>query len=382
VRNTPTHPSVLIALILILAVSCSAQTVSTIVTGPSTFDDALVLDGDGNIYGSFYSGAVVTRITPGGETSIFADGLSSPNGTVFDDDGNLWVPSAGGNRIDMITPEGVSTTVVTDIANPSGLLFDHDGNLIIAQYSPNLVSIMNTDGEVSTYIDDPLLNGPVGLQMDDEGVLYIGNFTDGKVLKRDPGGELRAIADLPGWLGFIALTDQAIYATAFQRHQIYKVPLDGGTATVIAGTGAAGQRDGEADQATFNGPNGIVATATGDTLYVSDYQTRSLRMITGLNTTTGVADQDELPDFENLVQTYPNPFNPTTTISYRLPRDSQVQLRVYDIRGQLVSNLVSQWQERGDHRVEFHAEGLSSGVYFTHLQADGLDVTRKMVLTK
>ena len=79
---------------------------------------------------------------------------------------------------------------------------------------------------------------------------------------------------------------------------------------------------------------------------------------------------------------YPNPFNPSTTISYRLPIKNHVTLKVYDSRGREVANLVNAEQLSGRHSVTWNASNLSSGVYFARMTAGGYIATRKMLLLK
>lgn len=83
-----------------------------------------------------------------------------------------------------------------------------------------------------------------------------------------------------------------------------------------------------------------------------------------------------------LGQNYPNPFNPTTKISYTLPETGLVTLRVYNIIGQTVSMLVNQLQDAGKYEVEFNANGLSNGVYFYELKANGFTSVKKLMLVK
>jgi hypothetical protein len=72
-----------------------------------------------------------------------------------------------------------------------------------------------------------------------------------------------------------------------------------------------------------------------------------------------------------LNQNYPNPFNPSTVISYKLKEKGFVQLRVYDIRGELVKVLVNENQEAGDYKAEFNGKGLASGVYVYRIEVMG-----------
>ncbi len=88
------------------------------------------------------------------------------------------------------------------------------------------------------------------------------------------------------------------------------------------------------------------------------------------------------PDHTNLQANYPNPFNPTTLISYRLVRGSHVRLTVWDVLGRRVATLVDANQQSGPHQVTFNASGLSSGVYFYRLQAGNKVLVKKMLVMK
>ena len=84
----------------------------------------------------------------------------------------------------------------------------------------------------------------------------------------------------------------------------------------------------------------------------------------------------------SLGQNYPNPFNPTTKISYTLPETGLVTLKVYNIVGETVAELINQTQEAGKYEVEFSANGLSNGVYFYELKANGFTSVKKLMLLK
>ncbi len=77
---------------------------------------------------------------------------------------------------------------------------------------------------------------------------------------------------------------------------------------------------------------------------------------------------------------FPNPFNPTATITYTLPEVSHVRLDVYDVTGRHLTTLVDRTEERGEHIVRWDATGFASGVYFYRLNAGSNTATRKMVL--
>lgn len=91
-----------------------------------------------------------------------------------------------------------------------------------------------------------------------------------------------------------------------------------------------------------------------------------------------------------LLQNFPNPFNPSTQITYNLKYESLVKLRVYDILGREIKTLVNGIQNAGQHKELFNASNLSSGIYFYRLQAESINSgkgnkfisTRKMILLK
>jgi hypothetical protein len=83
-----------------------------------------------------------------------------------------------------------------------------------------------------------------------------------------------------------------------------------------------------------------------------------------------------------LLGNYPNPFNPTTVISWRLAVSSQVNLSVYNLRGQKIKTLLSAFLLSGIHSVEWNAQNSASGIYFYKLEAEGLSKTGKMILMK
>ena len=89
-----------------------------------------------------------------------------------------------------------------------------------------------------------------------------------------------------------------------------------------------------------------------------------------------------MPQDFSLSQNYPNPFNPSTKIEYSLPEQSFVQLRVYDILGNEVAELVNEEQSAGTYRTDFTANNLASGFYIAQLRAGNFTKTIKMTLMK
>lgn len=96
-------------------------------------------------------------------------------------------------------------------------------------------------------------------------------------------------------------------------------------------------------------------------------------------------------DSTDELSNYPNPFNPSTVITFRITSESKVSLKVYNILGQIIENLIDKRLNAGEHKVTFNAQevpgGLMSGVYLYRLEAWGDDgstfsAIRKMILTK
>jgi hypothetical protein len=89
-----------------------------------------------------------------------------------------------------------------------------------------------------------------------------------------------------------------------------------------------------------------------------------------------------LPEKFDLKPNYPNPFNPSTRISFDLPESAEVRLTVFDVLGRQVANLVNQPMKAGSHTVNFDAQRLASGVYIYRLEAGSFSMTRNMMLIK
>lgn len=94
---------------------------------------------------------------------------------------------------------------------------------------------------------------------------------------------------------------------------------------------------------------------------------------------------DELPVATSrlsLNNVSPNPFNPTTYISFNLPKATTVDVAVYDLRGRKVADLLHASLEAGPHKVPFTPDNLASGTYFARVSADGHTESKKMLLVK
>jgi hypothetical protein len=95
----------------------------------------------------------------------------------------------------------------------------------------------------------------------------------------------------------------------------------------------------------------------------------------------GVNYMEEIDGY-SLGQNYPNPFNPATTISFSVPTQSFVSLKVFDSLGREQSVLLSEKLSAGTYTRQWNAADLSSGVYFYRLEAGSFIETKKLILLK
>lgn len=94
------------------------------------------------------------------------------------------------------------------------------------------------------------------------------------------------------------------------------------------------------------------------------------------------AANEKLTFSNQLYSNYPNPFNPSTTITYQLASESNVVLKVFDVLGREVAELVNEKQNAGNHKITFNAENLASGIYIYRMKAGNFTANQKMLFIK
>ena len=97
---------------------------------------------------------------------------------------------------------------------------------------------------------------------------------------------------------------------------------------------------------------------------------------------TDVQEEVEIPERYELKNNYPNPFNPSTYIEFRIADYGYVSLKIFDVLGNEVETLISEDRTPGNYKIKFDATGLSSGMYFYVLNAGGNILSKKMCLLK
>ena len=102
------------------------------------------------------------------------------------------------------------------------------------------------------------------------------------------------------------------------------------------------------------------------------------------NVVTDVNDQlfSHIPNTFELHHNYPNPFNPSTIISFSLPKAGNTTLKIYDLLGREITTLVNEFKNAGVYTIEFNARDLTSGIYIYSLQSSDKLMTKKMLLVK
>ncbi|MFH1195096.1 MAG: DUF362 domain-containing protein [bacterium] len=100
------------------------------------------------------------------------------------------------------------------------------------------------------------------------------------------------------------------------------------------------------------------------------------------NTTDIDFDNSNIPQSIVLNNNYPNPFNPTTVISWQLEAGSDVRIDIFDVLGKHITTLVDEYKPGGNYKVEFHASDLPSGIYFYRMTAGKFSQVKPMVLLK
>jgi endo-1,4-beta-xylanase len=101
-----------------------------------------------------------------------------------------------------------------------------------------------------------------------------------------------------------------------------------------------------------------------------------------VDVTASIEDFNKLPFEFSLSNNYPNPFNPSTTIAFTLPKNGKVKLSVYNVLGQEVAVALNRNMNAGIHRITFNGSALPSGLYFYKLVAGEFVGVKKMMLIK
>ena len=95
-----------------------------------------------------------------------------------------------------------------------------------------------------------------------------------------------------------------------------------------------------------------------------------------------ISDMTSIPNHYNLSNPYPNPFNPTTTIEFSIPRSDKVSIKVYDVVGKEITTLLTDYLSIGHHSIKWDGNNNSSGIYFIRMESGGFVDMKKVFLLK
>lgn len=213
----------------------------------------------------------VWRISPEGHVETLTRSLYGSSGIAVDASGDLYQSNFFGNTITRIRRTGeVERFADSGLNGPVGIAIDSDGTLFVCNCSGNRLSRVTPDGAVEDFASSPLFACPNGIVLADDGNFYVTNFNHNDLLRVTPEAAVEMFANTGPAAGNAHLVQSKgfFYVTKLITNRLVKVSPQG-TVTALAGTGQSGSEDGPALAATFNRPNAIAVSPTGDRLYVN-----------------------------------------------------------------------------------------------------------------
>ncbi len=363
--------------------------------------------------------------------SIDVGRSSTPTFTDIDNDGDLdlFIGSEAGN-ISFFRNTGSATNhnfvfetqnflslAVGTITTPTFVDIDNDGDLdlFVGEHDGNLNFFRNsgtatnpdfelaTENIVSTLIGSNVKAAFGDVDNDQDQDLFLGESFTGKIIFfRNTGSE-----NQPQFTQDESIILDFTYPGSFPAPVLADIDEDGdldlivgerdGNVNLVHNTGTATDPSFELATSNFAGAQiALLSTPAltdidkdGDLdLFVGEEQGQ-LSFYRNLGSPTSVSSPEtELsPETFIVSQNFPNPFNPTTTIQYQLPKSTQVRLVIYNLVGQKVTTLVSQKHSAGIYSVQWDGKddsgnSLASGTYFYKLQADNVTELRRMSLIR
>jgi len=235
------------------------------------------VDRDGNVYTADFGetlggppGTTVYRITPDGRVEAWATGLVGASGNAFASNGDLFQSNIRAGVVSRIAPDGTVRTFATGLAAPVGIAVVPGDTLFVANCGNHTIARVDPDGAVHPFAASELLRCPNGITLASDGNFYVANFGDGSVVRVTRRGDVSLFATLPGGNnGHILFGNDRLYVVARRANQIYELDLEG-NATLLAGTGERGLKDGPALEATLSVTNDLALSPDGRRLYFND----------------------------------------------------------------------------------------------------------------
>ena len=363
---------------LLMATTFFAQTVTTFTEG--TPDDGIAIDNNGNIYCSNYVGDTVFKFTPSGDATPFITGLNTPNGLAFNSNQDLYVCDGQGNTIYKYDINGALLDSYPTANHPSGIIksFTNE-DMIFTQFSGDVINRLEPDGTITTISAAPELNGPVGLAYDSDGDLYVGNYTDREIYRVLANGDLEYIATVPTDggalpnLGFIAFGQGFLWGTTMGSDKIFKINPNGVDDFELFAGSTQGSLDGDISEATFHTPNGIAFNDAEDTMYITDFGSKNLRIISDIE--LGIGDQGLN---KNRFLIFPNPAEKVLHIKLKAHNSEEYSIKIINPVGEIVFSSKKTILNNIEEEI-IQIDSLNSGVYFVTLSSKNYSETYKII---
>jgi hypothetical protein len=180
------------------------------------------------------------------------------------------------------------------------------------------------------------------------------------------------------WVADKGMTPLKIGTTEEGISQAWPTPIDGTKPVVVAKVLVRWDADAAANAEVTVSPHPL----TG---FIHATVAPNHRLVEADGGTTFGRSSDRFSSYGDtpvLRDVSPNPFNPVTKITYWIPEKAHVRLAIYDVAGRLVTRLVNDERERGEHTIGWQADDLSSGVYFCRLVVGDYSENKKLMLVK
>ncbi len=368
-------------------------------------------------------------VPPGAKLEKIAAGLLQPEGPVWKDNLGLLFSDIQANVIYQWSPRDSSLKPYLQPSDSSnGLTFDLQGRLVLTQMELRRVSRQESDGSITVLASTfrgKRFNSPNDLVVKSDGSIF---FTDPDfnipahqtselyfrgIYRISPTGStelLDSTFDKPNGICFspeekklyvnespkcrIYVWDVVDDSTIANKKLFYQIPANGY---------ADGMKVDSAGNVYCTGPTGVWiispagvyldkiampenpsncnwGDADGKTLYIT--AGKSLYRIR-LATATSLKDQGSLQiKTFKLYANYPNPFNPSTIITFDLSKNQNVKLKVFDILGNEAGTLLNGYLSAGRHTITFNADNFPSGIYLYQMEAGNFVQSKKMVLLR
>ena len=368
-------------------------------------------------------------IPPGVKLEKIATGFLQPEGPVWKDNVGLLFSDIKANLIYQWSPVDSSIkTYLQPSDSSNGLTFDRQGRLVLTQMRLRRIARQELDGSISplaSLFRGKKFNSPNDLVVKSDGSIF---FTDPDfnipypynkelafkgVYRISTSGSVKMLDstfDKPNGICF-SPDEKKLYVNESPKCRIYVWDVvDDSTITnkklffqIPASGYADGMKVDSAGNVYCTGPTGVwIISPNGEYLDKiavpdnpsncnwGDNDRKTLYITAGkslyrirLAAITGVDDHGELKRKSyKLYTNYPNPFNPSTIITFDLPVSQNVKLTVFDILGNETETLLNKYLSSGKHTITFNADAFPSGIYLYQLEAGNFVQSKKMILLR